>query len=311
MALGPAELAHGPMLVGTFLSLMLYGISITQVYIYLTSYAKKDRRFIMAYVLLIFAADTGHSIFLMGYLYTSLIKHFDDPEYISHSTWVFAAEPALAGILCGLVQAFYAWRVNVLVGKWYIYLTILFCSVASILMGIATGIACQWVVLFSNFQKFEVVVIVWLVSASVADCLITGSLVNHLRHHRTGFQKTDTHIDRIIRLTVQTGMITAIWAVADLLVYLLNPTGMHLVLNCPLGKLYANSLLSSLNSRGGWKFMESQAPTNDRSGEYTEHGTRNRQVEVNLSTNRPQVFIEVESHEMTDPSSQKTNMFGP
>lgn len=87
-------------------------------------------------------------------------------------------------------------------------------------------------------------------------------------------------------------------SVADLLVYLLNPTGMcvinlptrterfltqqschrHLVLNCPLGKLYANSLLSSLNSRGGWKFMESQAPTNDRSGEYTEHGTRNRQV---------------------------------
>ncbi|KAJ3749898.1 hypothetical protein DFH05DRAFT_1464937, partial [Lentinula detonsa] len=50
MALGPAEVAHGPMLIGTFLALILFGISVTQVYMYWSAYRKKDRNFIQGYV---------------------------------------------------------------------------------------------------------------------------------------------------------------------------------------------------------------------------------------------------------------------
>lgn len=50
----------------------------------------------------------------------------------------------------------------------------------------------------------------------------------------------------------------------------------HLFFNFTLAKLYTNSLLSSLNSRGGWKFMDSTSDhntiTTSRSGIYTEHG---------------------------------------
>ena len=34
----------------------------------------------------------------------------------------------------------------------------------------------------------------------------------------------------------------------------LQPTGLHLAFNLPLSKLYTNSLMSSLNSRSGWKY---------------------------------------------------------
>ena len=34
----------------------------------------------------------------------------------------------------------------------------------------------------------------------------------------------------------------------------LQPTGIHLIFNLPLSKLYTNSLMSSLNSRAGWKY---------------------------------------------------------
>ena len=34
----------------------------------------------------------------------------------------------------------------------------------------------------------------------------------------------------------------------------LQPTGLHLIFNLPLSKLYTNSLMSSLNSRAGWKY---------------------------------------------------------
>ncbi len=36
-----------------------------------------------------------------------------------------------------------------------------------------------------------------------------------------------------------------------------QPTGLHLIFNLPLSKLYTNSLMSSLNSRTGWQYSES------------------------------------------------------
>ncbi|ESK87101.1 hypothetical protein Moror_11908 [Moniliophthora roreri MCA 2997] len=161
-------------------------------------------------------------------------------------------------MISGMVQAFFGWRVKVLTGSWILLAIIQFCSAAAFLMGIATAIACGIVKSFADFQKFQVVVIIWLVCATLADIIITVTLVIHLKRHKTGFKNTDSHLDRIIRLTVQTGLVTAVWAMADLLVYLLDPTGTHLIFNCVLPKLYTNSLLSSLNSRGGWRYNDSE-----------------------------------------------------
>ncbi|KAJ4499195.1 hypothetical protein C8R41DRAFT_864334 [Lentinula lateritia] len=308
MALGPAEVAHGPMLIGTFLALILFGISVTQV----------DRAFIHAYVIVVFVADTTHTIFIMAYMYLSLVKHFGDIPYISDSTWVFAAEPALVGIIGGLVQSFYGWRVQILLGNWFVTLIIFVGALANTLMGIATAIGADIVKAFSEFQRFQVVVIIWAVTAMAADLIIMATLVLHLRHFKTGIYKgTDNQIDRIIRsaidvftVTLQTGMITVIWDIAHLLTFLLDPAGVHLFFNFTLAKLYTNSLLSSLNSRGGWKFMDSTSDhnpiTTSRSGIYTEHGG-SQHVEVNLghhTRSRPEVFIQVESHEMMDQNQK-------
>ncbi|KAJ3991933.1 hypothetical protein F5050DRAFT_1046992 [Lentinula boryana] len=310
MALGPAEVAHGPMLIGTFLALILFGISVTQVYMYWSAYRKKDRNFIQGYVVLVFIADTVHTVFIMAYMYLSLVKHFGDISYISDSTWVFAAEPALVGIIGGLVQSFYGWRVQILLGNWFVTLVIFVGALANMLMGIATAIGADIVKAFSEFQKFQVVVIIWAVTAMAADLIIMATLVLHLRQFKTGFNKgTDNQIDRIIRLTLQTGMITVVWDIAHLLTFLLDPAGVHLFFNFTLAKLYTNSLLSSLNSRGGWKFMDSttdNATVTNRSGIYTEHGV-SQHVEVNFghhTRSRPEVFVQVESHEMMDQNQK-------
>ncbi|KAJ6488054.1 hypothetical protein C8R45DRAFT_264917 [Mycena sanguinolenta] len=62
-------------------------------------------------------------------------------------------------------------------------------------------------------------------------------------------------VDRIIRITLQTGLTTAVCAIADLILFLADPVGLHLAFNFPLCKLYTNSLFSSLNARnsqGKW-----------------------------------------------------------
>ncbi|KAF9038953.1 hypothetical protein BDZ89DRAFT_392024 [Hymenopellis radicata] len=311
MALGPAEVAHGPMFIGGVLTILSFGISVTQTYIYWSTYRQRDRWFIKYFVALMFVADTVHTVGIVVYLYICLIKHFDDPVYLTTSTTAFEMEPALSGMISGMVQAFFGWRVKVLTGSWALFIVVELCSIAAFLMGIATALACHIVKFFADFQKFRTIVIIWLACATFADILITGSLVTHLRKHRTGFQHTDSHIDRIIRLTVQTGLITAIWAFADLLVYLLDPTGMHLLLNCLLPKLYTNSLLSSLNSRGGWKFNDSDSlsTSGKRSNANDIHLRRfgGASEVVNLSQSRPEVFVHVESQEISDAVAHKSN----
>ncbi|KAK0439668.1 hypothetical protein EV421DRAFT_1820043 [Armillaria borealis] len=69
-------------------------------------------------------------------------------------------------------------------------------------------------------------VILWLVATCVADILITVILVWHLygnlKNHKTGFRGSDESVDRIIQSTVQTGLITTLCALIDLLTYLLD-----------------------------------------------------------------------------------------
>ncbi|GLB38356.1 hypothetical protein LshimejAT787_0502210 [Lyophyllum shimeji] len=291
MALSPAQIAHGPMFIGTVLNVLLYGITIAQIYLYQNSF-NRDGLYIRSFVYVLFLGDTIQTVFTVMYLYDSVILNFGNTTYLMTGDWIFSTDPALTGIL----------GVSVLTA-----LIILLCAASSILMGIATAVAIGMVPMFLEFQKFKVVVIIWLVSASFADMIITSSLVIYLRRHRTGFKRTDTHIDRIIRLTVQTGLITAVWAFVDLMVYLLNPTGLHLIFNFPLSKLYTNSLMSSLNARTFWQYDgddDALVFNSNRHRPSLSLSTLKARVSVDLSTDRRrdmEVFVQVESHRKMDP----------
>ncbi|KAL1682349.1 hypothetical protein EV122DRAFT_259627 [Schizophyllum commune] len=269
--LNPAQIAHGPMLIGTFLNILLYGISITQTYLYWNGYKRKDPLVIRLFVIFLFVADTAHTAFTMAYMYICLVNHYGELGDVS--------------LFCFLLT--------------FPLYALVFESLTRLtpVCGIATAIACGFVPAFAQFQKFKVVVIIWLAASSLSDILITGSLVNHLRSHKTGFRTTDTHVDRIIRLTVQTGLITSLWALADMLLYLLDPAGWHLMLNFALSKLYTNSLMSSLNSRKGWHYSDSR--TSGASGQPSGQRMRKHDI-VTVGGGRAEVFVQVESHEMVD-----------
>ncbi|KAI3619341.1 hypothetical protein WG66_012808 [Moniliophthora roreri] len=346
MVKGPAELAqvfpslilrvarilisrcsHGPMFIGGVLTILLFGISVTQTYIYWDAYKNKDRWFIKYFVLLLFIADVVHCVFIVVYLYDAVIKHFDDVSFLATSNWVFNTEPALSGMISGMVQAFFGWRVKVLTGSWILLAIIQFCSAAAFLMGIATAIACGIVKSFADFQKFQVVVIIWLVCATLADIIITVTLVIHLKRHKTGFKNTDSHLDRIIRcndrsdwscnrrlgdgrsIGVPIGPYRNVrYSVPDRTDSPLdaNETCRHLIFNCVLPKLYTNSLLSSLNSRGGWRYNDSENTSTKHS--QNDIGLRRfgpSENVVNLSSSRPEVFVHVESRETVDHSGKR------
>lgn len=162
---------------------------------------------------------------------------------------MFASDPVLTAIIAFSCQSFFAWRVYRLMHSWIVPVLIVLVGGASLLSAIGTTIGVEIVLIYAQFHRFQVVVIVWLACAALADTIITIALVWTLQKSRTGFTATDDVITRLIRSTVQTGLATTVFALTDLILFCLSTSTLHLVFNLPLAKLYVNSLLSTLNSR--------------------------------------------------------------
>jgi hypothetical protein len=78
----------------------------------------------------------------------------------------------------------------------------------------------------------------------VCDVIIALSMMFYLLKSRTGFSNTNTILTRIIRVTVETGLVTAIFATLDIVLFLAFPdVNYHIAPNLALAKLYSNSLL--------------------------------------------------------------------
>jgi len=275
---------------------VLYGIMITQVHLYFATFPK-DRRWFKFLVLSLFIADTMNILFDLVYVYQSLVIHFGDSPYLSTANWVFATDPAMTGIIASSVQLFFAWRIFIITKSKPATAAIAIGAFVGAFASIGTSIAVGVVPEFTEFVKFKVIVIIWLVTSVVTDVFIAFALSYYLQTHKSSFSHTNDVVNRIIRLTVQTGAITAVWATIDLIVYLVDTTGTHLIFNVPLSKLYTNSLMSSLNSRKGWSFGGSLE--DGSSGGVLTRGTPSNAVGL-ASNGRSEIYVHVERLEMTD-----------
>ncbi|KAH7882693.1 hypothetical protein F5I97DRAFT_1931304 [Phlebopus sp. FC_14] len=308
MALDPAETYQGPLFIGIIINIVLYGIMINQTFLYFMVY-KNDARWIKIFVAFLFITDTVNSVVNLIYIYDTLIRHFGDVDYLANLPPVIAIDPALTGIIAGASQLFFAWRIYVLSRSVSAVVVILACTITNILTSIGTSIGVGIVGKFAELQQLRIINCIWLASAAIGDVLIAGTLVWYLSRRRTGFAETDNIINRIMRLTVQTGLITAICAVTDLVCYMTITSGIHLIFNIPLAKLYSNSLLSSLNSRGGWKISDPADVSNVSNLRFALPRADNA-VARRRPLSRHEVSIFIESDEAIQASTKVHNLPG-
>jgi len=139
---------------------------------------------------------------------------------------------------------------------------------ALILAAAVSGAVCTILVLyegqsnpaFVDFKSFKLVAILAFASEMLGDIMISSILVWFLQTHKSGFRHSNEMVDRIVRFTLQTGLLTLGLVGADMLLYLMNRTGgTYLLLNIVTSKIYTSSLLSSLNSRQGWGYDTSES----------------------------------------------------
>ncbi|KAK1233521.1 hypothetical protein PQX77_003332 [Marasmius sp. AFHP31] len=292
------SLKFGPMLIGVFMNMILFGILIMQTLFYYQTYSRDTmwmRLFVglsasnpqipslhdhVNQVAYLFILETANSAFDMAMMYEPLIAGFGSNEAVAKFPTLFMTEPILMALIAFPIQLFFAWRIQRVTGIWWISAIIALLALTSCAGGIWTGVMVGVVKTFARKPELHTPALVWFLTSCVADVLITISLVRSLSQRKTGFTVTDSVIDKIIRTTVQTGMITAICAIGDVVFFMtLERTALNFIWDLMLSKLYANCLLSTLNSRASLRGDLSGHAPSSREG-------RNNMLEPSMMSTR-------------------------
>ncbi|KAJ7671177.1 hypothetical protein B0H17DRAFT_1085116 [Mycena rosella] len=249
MAGSGVDLLFGPMLLGVLLSNTAYGIMTVQMLRYYQTY-KKDATWIRYFILYLFFMETANVLLEIGIIYEPLILRYGSQQAMIISPLLLPADAITIVLVSTPIQLFTAWRISVITGSVVLAMIISVLAVASFGGGLLVTIFVAIRNEFREFPTFSSSVILWLVCSAVCDVMIAVILAYSLYSRKTGFGAVDGQINRIIRLTVQTGAVTAIAAIADVLLFLLFPaTTLQFIPDFPLSKLYTICLLSTLNAR--------------------------------------------------------------
>jgi hypothetical protein len=241
------------MLIGTYLNTILFGILVIQVFIYYRTY-KKDATWLRYFILFLFVAETLNTGFDIAMMYEPLILNYAKPEATTFFPHFLAADPFMTVIISTPIQMFIAWRIKIISRAWWVSAIICVLSLISLAGGIWLTHTVTVVRLFAKKPELHWPALTWLLASAIADVIITVSLTVSLSRRKTGFSSTDDTINKIIRLTVQTGLVTAIFAILDVVCFLVLPhAAINFVWDFALSKLYSNALLSTLNARAGWE----------------------------------------------------------
>ncbi|KAK0184112.1 hypothetical protein F5146DRAFT_1145743 [Armillaria mellea] len=224
--------------------------------------------------------DICHTTFIWISIWDCFITHFGDFGRTDVIPWSIAVTVVETALLTFLVHCFFAHRIFMLSRRnWLITCPILIA--ATLRLGSACGIlnhfysrdvALTWhlssfnlfvdnyiatgrirLKTYSGFiEKFGWVFTLGLSMSSVADILITVSLLALLHKSRTDAESINAIIDSLILYTFETGSLTCAGTIVDMACWVSMKSnliflGIHFV----IGKLYANSLLVTLNMRRG------------------------------------------------------------
>ncbi|KAJ7473493.1 hypothetical protein FB451DRAFT_292990 [Mycena latifolia] len=263
------HLSYGPMLIGVFFNMILYGVFIGQALTYYQLY-HKDGAWMRYFVLYLFVLETLNTGFDMAMMYQPLILQYG--QKLDYFPVVFVTEPLIVVLVSTPIQIFFAWRIWSITKMVWVPVIISVFAVAALAGGLWTAVKVSIIKEFVHKPELHPSALLWFLSSCVADVLITISLVMTLSHRKTGFVATDSVIDKIIRTTIQTGLVTSIFSILDVICFMVFPHyAINFVWDLGLSKLYSNALLSTLNARAHLNSISTSRPSGNGHVPHTAH----------------------------------------
>jgi hypothetical protein len=242
-----------PLLLGDLWNWTLYGVLVVQLYVYSYNFPG-DRSLIKLLVYSVFLLETVQTALTGADLYYWFVTGFGNPAHLASPSLSPVDVPIIGSIVSFTVQLFFVYRIWVLGGRssWPLCLLICLCSTVDAVAAFYGGVNTQILKRFATGRALKIPALIWLGGNTLSDILITGSMLYHLGRRRRDANGhfSDRALSRIVRLTVETNLLTTTVGIVSFLMIAVFPDKDWFI--CPtaiIGKLYSNTLLVSLNNR--------------------------------------------------------------
>ncbi|KAJ7162340.1 hypothetical protein C8R46DRAFT_1104353 [Mycena filopes] len=259
-------------------------------------------------MLYLFIVETVNLFVEFGIVYEPLIiKNGQASAIIRAPTLLPGGTPLLQSIVSAPVQLFTAWRISVITGSYIVPAFISLLSLGSFTSGILVSVMVAMNPEFRGFGNFTTEIIVWLSLSAACDIVIAVAMTHALSTRKTGFSLVDGQINRIIRLSVESGAITAMTALVDVMLFLVFPrTSLNFLVDFPLSALYTCTMLAMLNSRerpkGGDSEQALSAPQMRSPNHTLTQPTSTRRQSTDSSMTKVEIYTTTENFVAVDKS---------
>ncbi|PPQ63120.1 hypothetical protein CVT24_005831 [Panaeolus cyanescens] len=206
----------------------LYGIVTYQYFAYFNTQFN-DPLWVKATVCALFVIDSVHS---------ASIQNYGRPEALLVAVWTYGFTVFITALVALFTQVFLSYRILRMTRSVYVYAMTLGLAIVSFGLGIACTTKTWLVKTVFEFPEINAFLAAWLSMQVAVDAIICGILVYHLTQSRTGFERSDTAINRLMRTSIQTVFFVA------------QPnTQMYCFFGLPISRLYTNTLMDTLLCR--------------------------------------------------------------
>ncbi|KAJ7770749.1 hypothetical protein B0H16DRAFT_1306820 [Mycena metata] len=202
------RLSYGPLLIGVLFNMILFGVLVTQIWaIFLVEVANSAVRPALSFPPSLTPATKCHPGQFANHVFNACANSLSFVVFINSYP---KSEPLCVVVVGFPIQCFFIWRIRSLTHQNLIPAVILLFSLVSLGGGVWTTVMVLITGKFSRIPMLYRSAQVWLISISAActDIAIALSLWLALRSKKTGFVLTDHVVDTIIRMTVQTEILT-------------------------------------------------------------------------------------------------------
>ncbi|KAF7347181.1 hypothetical protein MVEN_01472800 [Mycena venus] len=241
----------GALLIGGFFASMLSGVVNLQTLLYFRSY-KNDPTGFKFLVFSVWGLDTLHTAFIWAGLWDYLIGYYGNASKINYIPWSISLTVILTAIVTFLVHCFFAHRILLLSKRnWLMASPVIILA----LLRLGAASVSTWEMFhYKAFDLFKLharwIFTLGLSVSSAVDILIAGLLFWLFQSNRPDTGHLKDVIDRLKLYAFETGSLTCIGTIVSMICWVaMSQNLIFLGLHFVIGKLYANSLLVTLNTR--------------------------------------------------------------
>ncbi|KAK6980834.1 hypothetical protein R3P38DRAFT_3334138 [Favolaschia claudopus] len=222
----------GPIFAGTTLNIFVFGICAAKFTTYFVSARRRqDTLIIRILVVWEFLLSVFCAVVSAYFVWLYLVENQFNPAFLASAPWPLTTVPLLSGLSHCPVQIFMAHRR-------LLFVLMAFFTFSNDVLRLRTSVLA-FGLKFDQGSRLTPVVDSWLV---VNDLIVTLPLIYYLHKSRTGFNKTNHLITRLICSALESAVFATFFSTVS------PRTGFYLMFSQPMGRIYTSVPLATLSA---------------------------------------------------------------